>query len=430
MSHSDFLHTSFLNILESVSPKKLIQDNIIFDNNILKIKNSSYKINKKITLLGSGKAVLPMAEALHEILGSSIKTTTLVGQSEYSLKLENTNYIQSTHPLPTSKSITGAKAIIKSLESLEEDDFFIYLLSGGNSSLVELPANTISLEEFSTMTDLMLKNALPIEGINCVRKHISQVKGGNLAKFTKAKGLVLVLSDVLGNDLMAIGSAPLYCDATSFDQAISYLKKYNIWQKAPLSIQQYLEKKENETPKLPSKNIKHIVLGSNESVLENAKKLFEQQNIPTKVFLQSINHNVEELPCIFQSIIHETKEKKIALIFGGEATVKVTRDGKGGRNQHLALLMAKKIQNNDDVTFLSSATDGRDGNSTACGAIVDAYTLQKAKQYNLDVDHYLENFDSNSYLKITQSLIETGLTNNNLLDIVIIFIDKKQQKDK
>lgn len=426
MSDIKFLHDTFLEVLQAVEPSKLVQKSLAYENGALHIQNKSFPIKGKVTLLGSGKAVIPMADAIHTILKDTIKESVLVGQSEYDLELNNTTYIQSTHPIPSESSIKGAKTIIKTLESLNEDDFFIYLLSGGNSSLVELPSDSISLDEFQETTNLMLTNGMPIEAINSVRKHISQVKGGNLVKFTKAKGIVLVLSDVLGNDINAIGSAPLYFDSTSYDDAIKYLHKYNIWEQTPKSVQNVLLDKKDETPKMESKNIKHFLIGSNEIVLKSANSILAKNGIETYLFEQSIFKDVQETAKIFESLIEKYKDKSCALLLGGEATVMVKKNGKGGRNQHLALLMVDILEKYPNITLLSSATDGRDGNSMASGAIIDSTTKNEAQKLGIDTKTFLDNFDSNSFFKITNNLIETGLTNNNLLDIVIILINNKE----
>ena len=210
------LQKTFETLLDQLHPNKLIEQSVSLYGNTLSVNNTNYELPEKITLLGSGKAVLPMAEATLGLLDSHINQCCLVGPYTNYLKGNDLTYIKSTHPIPSINSIEAAQTLIKTLSGLSEDDFFIYLLSGGNSALVELPANNITLEEFQKTTNIMIQGAMPIEAINCVRKHISQVKGGRLAQFTKAKGIVIVLSDVLKDDLVAIGSAPLYCYDTTY----------------------------------------------------------------------------------------------------------------------------------------------------------------------------------------------------------------------
>ncbi|MGB5919820.1 glycerate kinase type-2 family protein [Arcobacter sp.] len=424
------LENIFVSILEEINPQKLIKKQCKFENDRFYINSESIEIpkNKKIHILGSGKAVLSMAEALYEIMEDKIEKALLVGAYENNFKKQNLTYIKSTHPIPSVKSVEGAKALVKEFEALDEDDFFIYLLSGGNSALVELPADEISLEEFQKTTKLMLENSMPIESINCVRKHISQVKGGRLARFTKAKGVVLTLSDVLGDKLEAIGSAPLYFDSTTFQDAFDALKKYNIFEKVPNSVQNYLKKalnsKDLETPKSESSNVKHYLIGSNDILLNVAKNLLEKKNLNPIIVDEKIDDDVE---IVCKNLLQFCKEKKEGcFVFGGEATVNVSGNGKGGRNQHLVLSFLDSYPKDEDIIFLSAASDGIDGNSDASGAIIDKDSLKKVEELNLDIKAYMKNFDSNTFFDKLNQLLKPGPTHNNMLDIVIILINKNK----
>lgn len=282
LSKNDF-ENIFSELLDGIHPKKLIKKQCRYENEKFYINDEIFSIpkNKKVYLFASGKAAISMADAVYDILGNKIAFSILVSPYENELKKDNLTYIKSTHPLPSKKSQDAADSLINGLKSLKEDDIFIYLLSGGNSALVELPCDGISLEDFQKTTDLMLKNAMPIEAINCVRKHISKVKGGKLATFTEAKGIVLTLSDVLGDDLEAIGSAPLYFDKTTFEDAINYLTKFDLFSKIPSSVKKYLEDGKtgvlDENPKNENPNIKHYLIGSNDILLSEAKKLLEKK---------------------------------------------------------------------------------------------------------------------------------------------------------
>jgi len=427
MSKKEMIKDVFNSLLKEIHPKKLIKNQSKFENNILYINNEKIVIpeNKKIYLLGSGKAVLPMAEAINEIMGEKIEKQLLVGAYENSYKNVNQEYIKSTHPLPSKNSILAAKKLKELFFSLKEDDIVIYLLSGGNSALVELPQDGISLEEFQEATDIMIKGAMPIEAINCVRKHISKVKGGRLASYTKAKTYVLTLSDVIGDDLEAIGSGPLYCDKTTFTDAVNYLNSYKLFSSIPQSIKKYLEsgilKKVEDTPKKEAKNVKHFILGSNKILLEKAKELLLEKDIDAKLSNELISGDVS---FVNKKLLEFVKDKNGCFIFGGEATVKVKGIGKGGRNQHLVLSFLKSFPKNKNMVFLSAASDGVDGNSDASGAIIDNETLKTISKLNLNIDKYLNSFDSNSFFKQSADLLIPGPTHNNMLDIVIIYIDK------
>lgn len=429
MSNKTLLHGVFNQLLEEITPQTLISDACKLEGNILSIFEKKYDLNayKNIYLLGSGKAVLPMAKEVKKCLKPYVKKTLIVGPYASEETLENGRYLQSTHPLPSQKSIEAAKALQLTLQELEHDDLFIYVLSGGNSALVELPEENIALSEFEEATRLMLHSGMPIEKMNSVRKHISQVKGGKLAKKTKAQGIVLVLSDVIGDDLYAIGSAPFYCDPSSFEDVVKVLDAYDILEKMPQGIQTFLQEGVSglhaETPKEPCEHIDHHIIGSNALVLKKAQQLLQDRGIHTYIVEKPLEGNIAQLAQELVKFSAGHQQQTSGYIFGGEPTVEVKGKGKGGRNQHLCLSVLTHCDGSCDMTFLSGATDGVDGNSTAAGAIVDIHSLAYAKAHHIDPEHYLESFDSNSFFTQTGELLITGPTHNNLLDIVIILIE-------
>jgi glycerate-2-kinase len=422
MPNKKLLHVAFCDLIKKITPQSLINKQCSFKDDVLKIQNSMFNLTnyKNIYLFGSGKAVLPMAEAMQDLLKNKIAKTLLIGAYDKNLSLENTTYIKSTHPLPSSMSIKAAKKLKKELESLKHDDFFIYLLSGGTSSLLELPEIGITIEELQATTKTMLESAMPIEKMNCIRKHISGIKGGKLIKNIRARGIVLVLSDVLGDNLQDIGSAPLYFDDTTLDDAASFLKEYGIFKKIPSSIQNFLtDKKNNETLKKENPNIKHFILGSNKIVLDKAKKILSQ-NINTTIVKRPLKEEVEIEVKRLLDFAKKHKGERHCYLFGGECTVKVNTEGKGGRNQHLVLSFLDKYDASFDITLLSGATDGIDGNSDSAGALIDTHS--KLKAYSFNAKNYLESFNSNIYFSKTNELLKIGATHNNLLDIVMMVL--------
>ncbi len=432
MSSRTLLNRAFNQLLEEITPQKLISDSCQLDGKKFHVLAKTYDLDKykNIYLLGSGKAVVPMAIEVQKLLKPFLKQTLLIGPYGTAEKFDNGRYIQSTHPLPSNKSIESALALLDSIKTFNDDDLFIYLLSGGNSALVELPEEEISLKEFQEATSLMLRGGMPIEKMNSVRKHLSRVKGGKLAKNTKADGIVLVLSDVIGDDLHAIGSAPLYCDKTSFKDAIDALKEYTLLEKMPDSVQIVLKKGEegvyDETPKEPQEHIDHHILGSNSMVLEKARQILQNEGIDTTIIDKPLEGNATELAEALMKFGVSHQDSTHAYLFGGESTVVVNGEGKGGRNQHLCLSFLNLMDGSSDITFLSAATDGIDGNSNAAGALIDIHSLAYAHTHHIDPQHYLETFDSNSFFAQTGELLTPGPTHNNLLDIVMMFIEPKQ----
>lgn len=431
MQITDILKDSFIEVLKDIEPSKLINNKCIFnkDTNEIIIDNQIISLprDKKIHLFGSGKAVLSMAKSIYENLEEKIQKSVLVGPYDNSLDKKDLNYLKSTHPIPSSKSENSARTLKENIESLNEDDFFIYLLSGGNSALVELPVANITMNEFQETTDLMLKGSMPIVAMNCIRKHLSQVKGGRLVTNCKAKGVVLVLSDVLSNDLEAIGSAPLYFDSSTFEDSIKYLKEYELFDKIPKKVKTYLidgkNKKIEDTPKKKNENIKHFLIASNEILLNDIKNNLLSKNIIAEIMDKKIE---EDVNIVVKELLDFIKTKQEGcFIFGGEALVKVTANGKGGRNQHLILSFLDKFPKDIELAILSAASDGIDGNSNSAGAVINNKTLEDVKVLDLDIKKYLEDFNSNEFFEKTGNLINTGPSHNNMLDVLIIHIKNK-----
>lgn len=417
----------FNEILFNVQPKNLIKNSCNINEEFIEFNSKKiyFPKNRKIKLYGSGKAVLNMSEAIYDLIPNKIEKSILVGSYENKLKNQNLTYIKAGHPLPTSQSLEAGTALLNEFKSHKSDDFYIYLLSGGTSALLENPVEDLTLEDFQKTTDLMLKNAMPIEAINCVRKHISQIKGGRLASFSNAKGVVIVLSDVLGDDLEAIGSAPLYLDSSTFEDAVNYLKKYEIFEQIPLKVKKYLldgtEKKVEETPKKVNENLEFFMVGTNEVLLNTAKNILASKNIESTILDKKISKNVDDEVTEILDLIHL---KKGCFIFGGEATVSVKGNGKGGRNQHTVLKLLSQFPKDKKFLFLSGASDGIDGNSDAAGALINNSVLKEIEEKNLDINEFLENFDSNSFFEKINCLLKSGPSHNNILDLIIIKIEE------
>lgn len=429
MSNRILLQNTFEQLLQEITPQNLISQQCRLEKETLTILGNAYDLGryKKIYLLGSGKAVIPMAKAVQELLKGYIDKTVIVGAYPLEETLEQTLYIQSTHPLPSQQSIIAANALEEALGKLESEDLFIYLLSGGSSALLELPEHGISLEEFQKATSLMIRGGMPIAMMNGVRKHLSRVKGGKLAAYTRAEGIVLVLSDVVGDDLHAIGSAPLYCDTTTFSDAVTNLKAFGLFDQMPHSIQRFLVEGEKgvyiETPKKVSDRIEHFILGSNTIVLQKAQELLSKAGVETTIIDKPLQGDVTDIAEQLLTLAHRPLNKRHCYLQGGEATVTVKGDGRGGRNQHLCLTVVDRLEGDTDITFLSAATDGVDGNSDAAGALIDLHSRANAQVNHIDPKHYLELFDSHTFFAKSGELLVSGPTHNNLLDIVMMLIE-------
>ncbi len=400
MNHKANAKILFQKGLEAVQPQ-----NLLYEHKLLE--------DKKITLLGSGKASVEMAKAFMEKNAQQVKKAFVV--SNYYEDIEGLDVCVSSHPTPSLRSITSAKRLRETLSSLGEEEVFVYMLSGGTSAMIEEPIEPITMEEFEKTTALLLQTLASIDEINIVRKHLSLVKGGRLGYCTKALGVVFVISDVIGDDLEAIGSAPLYCDSSSCADAKAILLKYDLWKKVSKSIQNVIDVCHHESPKVPNPKIKHTIVASNILCLQAIQKEAFAMGYDAKIITDEISGNVRDVAKkILQNSRDLQSDKPLCLLFGGESTVEVTGRGKGGRNQELCLWVLKELKEDENITFLSAGTDGIDGMSDAAGAVVNRDDLHE------NINYYLQNNDSYHYHKRYNGAIVTGKSGTNVMDVMMV----------
>ena len=424
MSPKEKAKKIFTDALNSSLPKNFMPEYCKLDGSILTIDSQNYNLDlyRKIYIFGSGKAAFTMAQEIENILGQKIYKG-LVITPDASVKLQYIKVIEGSHPVPTQKSIEAAKELFAMMQGCEDEDLYIYLLSGGSSSLMELPKEPITLQELQIATSLMLDNGLDIMQINSVRKHLSNIKGGLLAQSCKASGIVLVLSDVIDNDLYSIGSAPLYADKSSFYDAKQVLEETNVFHKMPQSIQNVLDEGIKsllqETPKRALERVKHYILSSNAHALVAAKQSAENLGLHVEISKEPMLGDVRVM---VEKMYQEFKQSDVeCLLFGGECTVHVRGNGKGGRNQHAAALILQNLCKNDaSFTFLSAGTDGIDGSSHAAGGIVDTACCVKVREEKIDIESFIQNSDSFHLLERIDALVMTGASGTNVADIAIL----------
>jgi glycerate 2-kinase len=417
--------------LAAVLPENLIRDSVAVVDDALIIKEKVFQMGPLVHIFGSGKASIGMAKAFEDIMADRIAGGLIVSNYNDS-SFKKIDICIGSHPVPDEKSLRAADLLIERLSALSEDDFFIYLLSGGSSALIERPVPPLTLQDLRHASTLLMNAGASIDELNAVRKHLSMIKGGHLAQMTKARGVVLVISDVIGDDLETIGSAPFYKDQSTFSDAWEILDRYNLYDQVSLGVRAHIEKglagEVEETPKDESSQIDHIVIGSNGKALQRAKKMASSLDMTARIMTSRLRGEVREVAKVIVAIGEEIAvtlnpaEMPVCLLFGGEPTVTVKGDGKGGRNQEMCLAAIKEMGNRPDMIFLSAGTDGIDGNSDAAGAVVDCDSYKRVEYLGLNIDNYLKRNDSNGLLKQTGDLITTGPTGTNVMDIMILII--------
>ena len=437
MNNREIAEQIFLAGIDSVLPAKLIARVMAIKDNCLSIGNMNFSLEtiEHIYVIGAGKASALMAAEVEKILGDRICEGHIVVKYGHSCKLKHIKVTEAGHPVPDYDGFKAAAKIMTIAQDANVNDLVICLLSGGGSSLLPDFPDGSSPEDMIKAYNLLIDSGACIQEINAVRKHISAIKGGQLARAVFPATLVsLILSDVPGDHLDVIASGPTTPDPTTFHQALAVLDKFNLTALFPESILEHLNEGADgirpETPKSADtvfEKTYNILIGNNRLALEAAqRKTFEFNINPVIIDDQlqgdtsTIAEYVVETSLKFKGDKNEVKP--VCLLFGGETTVKMTGKGAGGRNQHFALSCALLLQNNPDITILSAGTDGTDGTTGAAGAVVDSDTLPDALSKNIDPVKYLREFDSYHFFKKAGGQIITGPTMTNVMDIIVIII--------
>ncbi|MGY6275559.1 glycerate kinase type-2 family protein [Methylomonas sp. MgM2] len=394
---------------------------------------------KKIHILSFGKAACAMAKAARQIVPNNrlSEPGIVVTTYENLVSVEGFEVMGAGHPLPDANGLSAAQKIAAKLQQAGEGELVLALISGGGSALLPYPADGVSLDDKIAATRLLLGCGADIKQINCVRKHLSQIKGGGLARLAAPAELhALILSDVLGDDLSTIASGPTVADETTFADAIEVFKNKNVWDRLPASVQHYLrqgaEGLKAETPKPGDPlfdAVSNALIGSNSLSVDAVLNAAFQHRYRTEVYSRHLSGEArrvaERLLLYGKSLFNQGVQQNVAVIAGGETTVTLVGSGRGGRNQEMALAFALAADRNPlpyRWTFLSGGTDGRDGPTDAAGGLVDHQTLGKIRAAGIDPQTALDNNDSYTALKAANDLVITGATGTNVADLQILLL--------
>lgn len=434
----------FSKALSAVDPSKILKERIRIERDRLSIKMQGdsekifdLKAFHKIVLVGTGKASSSMARAIEELFGDRMTKGVITTKYGHLLPLKQTQTIEAGHPIPDRKGYEGAKKIQRLLKESGPNDLVIFLLSGGGSALLPFPADGIELKEKQEVTQLLLDSGADIKEINTVRKHISWMKGGWVAKWAYPSTVIaLILSDVVGDQLDVIGSGPTVPDLSTFEEAWEILKKYGLLNEIAPSIRKHLqsgrEGKVEETPKpgeAAFEKVSNILIGSNILALREAKKEAESLGFNTLILSSSIEGETREASRFHTALAKEVISsgnpipRPACILSGGETTVTVKGKGLGGRNQEFVLAGALEISGAEKVVLLSGGTDGTDGPTDASGALADHTTVHRAKTMGLNPKAHLENNDAYPFFQKLGDLLITGPTHTNVMDVRIILVD-------
>lgn len=429
----------FHSSLQAVDPVAAVKKHLIKKNGTIAIKDKVFELDSfdGVYVVGFGKAAAAMAKGVEQVLGNDLK------QGIVSVKYEHLDDVsprikinEAAHPVPDEAGVAGANEIIDFLKNRTEKDLVLCVISGGGSAIFPLPSEGISLAEKQETTRLLLSCGADITEINAIRKHISQVKGGRLARVTYPATLVtLILSDVIGDPLDSIASGPTSPDRSTFNDCLAIIDKYNLTGKIPNAVESYLRKGANnlvpDTPKIGDSAFErtyNFIIGSNWESVRVAKHQAEQLGYHTLVLSTFIEGETRDVARVHAAIAKEIRKTgnpiaaPACVISGGETTVTIRGDGLGGRNQEFVLAAAMDISDLTNVVVLSAGTDGSDGPTDAAGAIADGETISRAKELKLHALDYLQRNDSYHYFEKLDDLIKTGPTNTNVMDIRLLLV--------
>ena len=418
----------FQHALESATIDKAFQRHVHCERGVLQICEDLYDLHSytRVFVVSIGKAGHSMVKALAAQVGDSLEGIIATPHEPESQE-RGFRYFRGGHPTPNSESIRAAEAILKSVAAQNASSLVLFLISGGGSAVAEKPIdNEISLPDLVATYQTLVLSGAPIAEINAIRKHLSAIKGGRLARAAyPAQQVSLLVSDVPDNTPDALASGPTMADSTTVQNCYAIAEKYGLLKQFPASVSELFRRHAlEETPKSDDPAFQRSrwwTLLSNQSAIEEAGIASTSQGFAVEVDNTCDDWEYGRAADYLLARVRELRKKvsRVCLISGGEVTVKVTDGGVGGRNQQFALTCAEKIAG-ENITVLSAGTDGIDGNSPAAGAVADGTTLDRAKAKGLDPRAALARFDAYPFFDALGDVIITGPTGNNLRDLRIL----------
>jgi len=425
--------------LQAVEPGNAVKKKCKFEKNCFFTGKKSFDLSmyKNIFVAGMGKAAAPMASALEDLLGDRITHGIINVKYGHVEKLKKIKINEAGHPVPDICGEHGALQILDLVKSAKKEDLVIFLISGGGSALLPIPAQNLTLKDKQATIKILLSCGASIHEINAIRKHISSVKGGRLAQAAYPADIVsLILSDVVGDDLDVIASGPTVPDLSTFSVCMEIIDRYNIAESLPEPILRHIKKgvsgKLGETPK-PGDPVFdktfNLITGSNIDAINAAGKEAEALGYNKIILSSMIEGNTTESAHFHAAIAREILKTgnpvppPACILSGGETTVKIMGKGKGGRNQEFSLAAAFDIAGQKNIVVLSAGTDGTDGPTDAAGAIADTYTLKRAKDIGLLPQSFLADNDSYHFFEKLNDLLITGPTRTNVMDLRVVIVE-------
>jgi len=422
--------------LHSVHAGGALQRSLRRDGDHLTIRRRRYDLHdyERVVVVGAGKASAVMARAIEPILGRRLEGGLVVVKYGHQVPTKRIAVVEAAHPIPDRAGLVAARRLQTLVSGLTDRDLLFVLLSGGASSLIPAPVSGVTFRDKQRLTDQLLRCGAGIADINTVRKHLSDLKGGRLAALSEATIVTLVLSDVIGDDLSAIGSGPTAPDPTTYKDAVKCLRRHGLWNSAPRSVRRHLTKgcdgRMAETPKPEAKlfrRVRHEIIGHNGTALNALARTARAAGWRTLLlppFTNEARKAGADIGAMAKRILMRRRPlpRPCCVIAGGETTVTVRGSGTGGRAQEFALAAAQAVAGLRGVYVGAVATDGVDGPTDVAGALVSGETWNHAERMGMDLDAALSRNDSYRALKRLNCHITTGSTGTNVNDLYLLFV--------
>ena len=422
----------------AVDPVAAVQRHVQRQDGILRVDGVSYVLSRyaHIYVVGAGKAGATMAQGISTLLGERLTAGSVTVKYGHSAPVAGVTIHEAAHPVPDEAGLQGAEALMRLARQAGPDDLVFCLLSGGGSALCPAPSADMTLAEKQHVTRLLLECGASIDEINTIRKHLSRLKGGQLARLVAPATLVtLVLSDVVDDRLDVIASGPTVPDPSTYQDCLDILAGYDLLARLPASVQRHLQRGQAgelpETPKpqdpLFTRN-QTVVIGSNRLALQAAQAEAQARGYTTVLLTSSLQGEARHIARMHAAIAREIRQSgapvapPACVLAGGETTVTIHGDGTGGRNQEFALAAALDMAGLDRVVLLSAGTDGTDGPTPAAGALVDGQSVARARALGLLPERYLRRHDSYHFFHALDDLLVTGPTGTNVMDMHIVLV--------
>jgi hydroxypyruvate reductase len=428
--------------IRAVDPQAAVARAVRRRGQILRVGRRRYDLRavRHIYLVGAGKACAPMAAAWERLLDDRLTAGVVVVKYGHGMPLRRVEVLEAGHPLPDHAGARAADRILEMVSQAGASDMVVCLISGGGSALLPAPVEGITLPEKMAVTDLLLRSGATIVEINAVRKHLSRIKGGRLARAAAPARVVgVVLSDVPGDPLDAIASGPISPDPTTFADAVAVLRRYGLLDRVPPSVRDYLQRGQAgqapETPKPGDPLFARVqveVVGNIDRAVDAAAAQAARLGFRPLILTTRLEGEAREAARVICSVARTVRERgrpvrpPACLLAGGETTVTVRGPGRGGRCQEFALAAALAIEGWEDVVVAACGTDGTDGPTDAAGAVADGTTRRRAREAGADPARALADNDAYPLFHRLSDLLVTGPTRTNVTDVYAVVVGRRR----